>query len=286
MPTTTPTRGDPVYLCEDCAADNQPWYLGAILRHNICALCGGMAVSLYDARVLDPWDPHGYTRPVPTTCVTVEPYRPVVWDVNGYYRELGVSPYASRLEIRRAYQAAQGHVSPRLTYIVKQLLDPEIRAKYDACEPGSLFFDRYLEESFEQRVARDIATRRDLGEDLTHWDEIEVGHLRNNPIQVVDTPYRGRQTDPLGWRNYLWRTPSRSVQWHRLRRWQELLLEAATEQQEVFRFAVGLAGGRMAQPWRVEVLDGHLLVVFLDDQTPPSREMASDAVRVISRILH
>lgn len=279
--TTAIATDRPVYLCENCAAPNQGYYLGAIAQHNICAICRGLAIGLYEARVLDPWTPDR-RRPTPTTCVTVEPYRSFVWDVNGYYRELGVSTEATRLEIRRAYQAHYGYLNPRLTYIVKQLLDPDVRASYDACRPGEVFFDRYIEESFERRVAQETSRNRALGDDLTEWEKIDLDHLRNKSVPVVDSAGMRRQTDGPGWRNYLWRT---SFARYRLRvgllsEWQTLLVSAAASRQEVFRFAVGFAGGDLASPWRVEAL-GDLQVVFLNDESFPEPEMAEAVIDAI-----
>ena len=277
------TKTDPVYLCEGCAAPNQPFYIGAIARHNICSLCRGMAVSLYDARVLDPWVPQGGDGLIPTTRVDVEVYRPWVWDVNGYYRALGVPTDASRLTIRRAYTAKSGPQDPRLTYIVKQLLNPGVRARYDACKPGELFFDRYLEESFDRRVAQNVAEHLELGEDLTSWEKVDLEHLRNNPVSVVDSAPSLGQTDRRRWRNYAWRTPHSQFLscLIPLRVWQNYLIEAASTRQEVFRFAVGLAGDGLADPWRVEVLGG-LPVIFLDDQTIPERSMAESVIDAIT----
>lgn len=71
-----------------------------------------------------------------STTLDLEPTRVIIWDTNGYYRSLGVSPYASRAEIRDAYLRLNGHRSHRLTIIVKTLLDRDTRARYDRTPLG------------------------------------------------------------------------------------------------------------------------------------------------------
>lgn len=53
------------------------------------------------------------------------------WDTNSFYRNLGLTPSASRTDIRRAYLSVGGHLSYRLTHIVKTLLSRKVRERYD-----------------------------------------------------------------------------------------------------------------------------------------------------------
>lgn len=77
----------------------------------------------------------------------------VVWDVNGYYKSLGVPCDASRSEIRSAYQRCRGQESAWLTMVVKTLLGPE-RLDYDSVPLGQLYVDEVVLR-FAQRVALD-----------------------------------------------------------------------------------------------------------------------------------
>ena len=79
----------------------------------------------------------------------------IVWDVNGYYRDLGIPTWATKKEIKEAYQALSGDQSVRLTYVTKQLLNDAIRRAYDACRPSSRFFDKYEADFVRQQSIAD-----------------------------------------------------------------------------------------------------------------------------------
>jgi hypothetical protein len=78
---------------------------------------------------------------------------PVVHDVNGYYRKLGVQPTATKREIREAYQALDGPNDGELTAIFKVLINRDKRAAYDAKQPGSTFIDRAAVETILRQAA-------------------------------------------------------------------------------------------------------------------------------------
>ncbi len=80
-----------------------------------------------------------------STSVVMERWPTVVYDTNGYYASLGVTPWATRDDLRRAYVSKGGELSPRLTYIMSQLLDPEVRRRYDSTPIGSFYYDDYVE---------------------------------------------------------------------------------------------------------------------------------------------
>lgn len=79
----------------------------------------------------------------------------IIWDVNGWYRRLGVKPDATRRQLRQAYYALDGPSSPRLSYILKQLLTRKIRREYDLCRLGELYMkDQAVIDAIKREAAR------------------------------------------------------------------------------------------------------------------------------------
>jgi hypothetical protein len=290
----SPATQDRVWLCEGCADDLDwagPTY-GSVAVNAICARCGGLAMMLYDREVLDP-KRVGY-GPVPRSIYTLAQRTGIVWDVNCYYRELGVAPTATRREIKERYLAIEGHGSERITYIVKQLLNPEIRDRYDAIPPGHFLFDQYMLDAVVREIHRQMGESNEAGGEVTDADMVflqEVtAQLREDLGQVVDSrgsegqteeprAQQRRQTHP--WCFYLWRTRRDDF---RVGEWQRLLLTALAERKEVIEFAVGLAGDGMASPWSVAE-DGLCSVVYFDDRELPSLAVAQAAATNITQTI-
>lgn len=272
------------WLCWSCGDGFGAYLCGAVARDGICAFCGSLATDVYTPEVLEP---HHLTPGVTlSTCGTLAVWRPIVWDVNGYYLELGVPTDATRLQIRRAYQDLGGHGSPRLTYIVKQLLDPEIRAAYDATPLGRLFFDRYVEEYVRRKIAEDTAGLAGTDPDLLSTEQIDLSHLRNRPAptiggssaQVVDDylepGYGALNHWPRGWLSWRWKTPGSTS---RLAEWLHLLLGALPNfgDRKDTRFALGLYRG--SDEYRIEVLE-RTPVIWFDVDLPPSESVCLRAL--------
>ena len=89
-----------------------------------------------------------------STATALVPDPQVCFDVNGYYRELGVHWRAGKAELRRAYLARDGQCSERLTYVLAMLLDPAIRRRYDRTPLGALFLDQYVQAALTRRLLR------------------------------------------------------------------------------------------------------------------------------------
>jgi hypothetical protein len=195
----------------------------------------------------------------------------VVWDVNAYYSTLKVRPSASNREIREAYFRQKGHNSVRLTYIVKQLLDPQVRRAYDSCRPGSTFFDRYVAEYVKHKAMEDH--RREFGRSLSMEEQAEEGldtlDLTQFANQEIDL--EGRHSPVIGsvwkWGYYLWKTSSYDID--KLAAWQQALCVAFSDSPR--RFAVGLmAGDRQAQVVQV----GYHSVAFINVNVDPTPILA------------
>jgi len=223
------------------------------------------------------------------------------YDVNGYYRELGVYWRASKAELMRAYQEADGPNDPRLTYIFKQLLNKETRERYDATPLGQVFLDEYVEDMLKERAIREAARRTREGEAyvspedvLAQWgfdlqesdvaaDLIEGGEADDQDRDALRSQDTASQVEYLGkWSYgfYLWR--STCMDSDRLERWQKLLVDALAEQDAVVRFAVGYCG-RQPQPFTIGLVGGGRYVVYLNDQHDEDSEIASRAASGLLR---
>ena len=211
--------------------------------------------------------------------MALEPYLPIVWDTNGYYRALGIPPEATRREIREAYQALNGQADARLTYIVSQLLDEDVRARYDATPLGSIFVDEEIEARMQQAwlasVSHYLAEQGTSLADLLGADDHSpsVSDLLDSlPETGHDAPCRSRAAWEWSW--YDWactRTPHRL----RLAQWQRLLVSALGRRGVVMRIAVGVSGV-IREPWVVTFV-GFRMVAFLSEETTPTEALA-DAV--------
>lgn len=225
----------------------------------------------------------------------------IIWDVNGYYRELGVLPTATRKQLRLAYQARDGQSSARLTYIMGQLLNPAIRFDYDCTPLGELFIDRYVQEMIMNRIksqkAERITNLFDAGVDLDLIDEealerdiasamgFDVGSRDDDddtPLEVVDeSPPEGQDDGrpaKFMYSYYLWSTTDAGTDLGRLTEWQRLLVDALAKRGISTRFAVGIHGR-----WQrvLHGLVGYRDVFFLSKHEEPSQELAEVAVEAM-----
>jgi hypothetical protein len=222
-----------------------------------------------------------YLRPVAVpagpfefaTTQELEPWPTIVWDVNGYYAELGVAPGATRAQLKAAYQARQGWASARLTYILRQLLDPEIRAAYDSSRPGSVFFDEYIARWFHDQSLRDSIAEE--GRLLTLDERIERGQEELDLSKYMNKPYDLDKAlpdeVPLSWRwgYYLYGAYAHNIPL--LNQWQSLLLTAKSLKPP--KLCVGLLSTSDTRPVRL-VLIGLRLVAFVREDIEPTHAHA------------
>jgi hypothetical protein len=233
---------------------------------------------VFDSGVNDPHR-HGIGPAEFTTGVALVPW--IVWDVNGYYRSLGLKPNASRSEIRRAYTDRNGQENERLTYIVKVLLDDERRRSYDSCPLGSLWFDRYLEEVVLQEIANQTSEVLASGVEA-HFESIRLDDLREKPLSVLDDGSKKCQYDQIGgwaWGYFLWRTNQRDTE--RLRRWQSALLRGLGSHHRSLRISVGYFGS----PGVAVKYVGGSLVVFMGEHEEPSDALVAEATERIEALI-
>lgn len=243
-----------------------------------------------------------------STCTDLVPARhhdpPWCWDVEGYYRELGVHWRAGKTELRRAYLVLDGPSSSRLTYVLAQLLDPETRRLYDRTLPGERFEDTYLAEQRQAQEQADYSGFMFAGWVLrTQYGQVGltdaglasvVGEqmgwgpddVRLHGRQAVDSKEACEHHDgapppheyPYGY--YRWRSDSADE--GLLAEWQRLLVAAASERGIHARLAVGIKG-ETPHPW-VHARVGRVDVLFVDEHHQPDQHDAARAVALVAVI--
>jgi hypothetical protein len=221
----------------------------------------------------------------------------VIFDVNGYYRELGFTfPYAgiTRRQLRLAFLARNGESSIRLTYIMGQLLNPVSRREYDLMRYGDLYLDRDIQEWFRRKALDEVRQRTPEGhsprstvdEVLQEWgldgDTPEepgmdsVGEVGQDPEDPTD---EGLPV-PWTWSYYLW--SSRSTDTDKLGRWQGKLIHELHSCGKRIRFCVGFSSRKRKARWATGVIGRHI-VIFLREDVEPTDELAALAVDAVLR---
>lgn len=204
-----------------------------------------------------------------STSLALERWPSIIWDVNAYYAELGVSPHATRRQIKQAYQA-RGSESPRLTFIVKQLLNDKVRRAYDACRFNTVFYDRYVDKAFRDFVREEAYQARETEESQPTSMETDEEDLNYQVGAVDDGEFGDLLSDPSQkweWGFFLWRTANPNV--GLARRWRECVYQALLGQN--VSLSVGLMGG--PEVVKLVMVDG-LRVAFINQSATPSVHLA------------
>lgn len=217
------------------------------------------------------------------------------WDVNGYYRLLGVPfPYvhATKGMLSKAYIAVDGQKSARKTYCLKQLLNPKIRAEYDAMPLGDVYLnDDYVQDAMKAAAAREAGKRTAAGTFteaqavMDEWGYKLVDESPSTDLDTVDADEdrdpRSPGFDPTEWTYayWLWRSSRSDVE--RLAQWQSSVVTALSVLGARVRFAVGFLG---RQPHNHLIgKAGDVWVVYVNDKLSP--EYYPDASRLAARAL-
>lgn len=264
--TATATTLDSIRLCINCLvpSDGQ-WLCGVIMNQAAsCSRCDSWeAVNVLYPKANDPRLEGDHRNPDFSTSVTVAPYLPHVWDVNGYYRDLGVRTDATKAELRDAFLTRGGHQSARLTFVLKQLLDDRVRARYDATPLGSIFFDAEVAAEVKRRIAEEVKVARVSGAEGHDMVEVDLDHLMDQGFDFLDKHSKSedtlRQASPKGqWGWYRWATPAKH---HHLGSWMSLLSKSISDRGLTIRLAVGIHN--QPEPWIIRRV-GYRTVVFFN----------------------
>lgn len=234
-----------------------------------------------------------------SVCRTLACRRPVIHDVNGYYRELGVRHAATRRELREAYQALDGQTSARLTYVLRQLLDPLVREAYDNSPLGQPFLDDYVVDSVKRAAAREAQKRTAKTGEFTsdeqvldEWGYVTVGDDDHSaPLDTVATT--GQDQDQLAptsprweYASYAWQTSGYLRNEAKLEGWQAALIRAAGERR-LTESGVAIGMTQMDPATGAYMLDdvNGVQVVFFPEDAEPSDEIAGDVLDTLNALL-
>lgn len=288
MKTANQLALESVRFCDGCIYPGDGQFLmGTVSEGPPCFRCGTReGLHVLDPRVNNP-RLSGFFSPEFVTCVELVPHPPIIWDTNGYYRELGLHPKATRKQIREAYQRLHGQDSVRLTYVASQLLDEEVRARYDATPLGSIFRDDEVETWIRRAKAQMVADYRASGEEIPE-ELLDDGELVDEMVldsgsdvgEDVRTDAHRRGRWPYGY--YVWQTPSEDE--YRMQAWQSALSAALCRAGEHRKIAVGVQGA-INEPWVVLPV-GYRVVVFIHQHEWPTDELAEQAVSPLIQTLN
>jgi hypothetical protein len=205
-----------------------------------------------------------------------------IYDVNGYYRALGIGwPFRpTRRELREAYRDCGGPEDEFATYALKRLLDPEVRARYDARPAGQPMDDKYRWIELKRAAAR-WAAEQTLATGRKHdsAEFVAPDILAKMEAEVLreQTPADEQPSEDPVWEFGYFRWEAvRAIDPARLSQWQAMLMAACWAAGVSGRFAVGVMGDQPHQAARVSH-HGHD-IAFLDEDTEPTPELAAEVV--------
>lgn len=207
-----------------------------------------------------------------STCTELAvPYCPA-WDVNHYYRSLGVQwPYtATKKELRLGYQANNGPNDEKLTYYLKQLLDPEIRKAYDRTPLGKRFQDKYAIEEGMRKLSEKAAEVSESAGKMVTIEDLILEHEKEKPEKPkeIDSRY-------INWEWSFYLCNSRKYDVEALAEWQSLLISAFAQRGIKWKISVGYIGNTK-KAFVVRPHDGRV-VFFLNENETPTPELANRA---------
>lgn len=229
-----------------------------------------------------------------STCTDLAPVPLVCWDVNGYYRALGVPWRATWGHLRVAYLRAGGHRSVWLTYVLAQLVDRDVRRRYDRCPLGSVYPDRYvrlvLRREEAMRLSRAAAECCGDPAAFARWvqdhDLEAVEPDATDSLGMLDSGSARAQDDEappapvFDYGYYRWSCyVDPMVHPDRLARWQGYLVRAASRRGVRTVLAVGLCGS--APQWCRLVRVGRLDVAFLRHDVEPDQDLAEHVIDLL-----
>lgn len=212
-----------------------------------------------------------------TTSMAMQKSWKMIWDVNGYYRDLGIFwPFTpTKKELRIAYRDSDGPNSEYLTYVFKQLLDPKTREAYDNMPLGKRYRDKYVLAEQSRSLAA-LAAERSLNEgkvvsmsDLLEGESEWVADQQRQEEYVNNLRNRGNSNTWL-WGYYLMN--SRKNEYEDLIIWQEMLIKALNAKGVARVICIGYIG-KCKTDFVVRVWNNKT-IIFLNEEVEPTPELA------------
>lgn len=235
----------------------------------------------------DPEQPYLYGGGSPefSSCTDlVVPKAGLIWDVNRYYRDLGIkAPYwLDRVEIRRAFR--EGARGARETFCFKQLMNREVREKYDAAPWGCKFMDEFEWQRMKDKALAEMLKR---GMDVEDKDLIktvfaalgvpvtdETQDILDNPAEAGDDVPEPLPAPGLyAFAYYLWKTSDHPQDQEVLAIWQPLIVRALSDLGVRMRVSLGLMG-RTPHQWSIGTV-GRRTVAYLNRAAEPDPAVAA-----------
>lgn len=279
--TAVQTEG--LFLCESCVPSKYGgrFYCGALGTDGICAWCGRLSSQVYQRSIDDPqvarYGPFEFS-----TSLDLDIRNRIIYDTNGYYRDLGVDPRATKAEIRDRFAEIDGWSDERLTYIARVLLNDDRRDVYDSLAPGDIYFDKYVAQSIEEEI---LASGHALAADPEDPEYDPSKSIKKDLASREDRPasagsldkdsLSGQTASVPTWGYYTWRTFTEDF-YGVLAEWRCQLALALREKGVRASLSVGFVQGRDA-PWTIRPV-GNRFVVFLAADEQPTSEHAQAAV--------
>jgi hypothetical protein len=211
-----------------------------------------------------------------STQMAMEPAWDLIWDVNGYYRALGLTwPFDDdRKALRLAYQDRNGQDDEYLTYVIKQLLQPKVRKAYDKMPLGSRFRDKYVMEEEKRLLSKTAKELSEAEGKLITVDDL-VNEI-NEDRAIRERIERRKQLHNPTWEWGFYLLKTRKSEYENLISWQEFLTHAFHARGVVKVISIGYIGDSK-QPFVVKTWSGKT-IFFLSDEVSASLELAETAV--------
>lgn len=208
------------------------------------------------------------------TTLALEAFPAIIWDVNGYYRDLGLNPKSSRREIKARYQQLQGDASVRLTMIASVLLNAAERLRYDTTPLGELYPDAEIEALIRERLTDAVKGKPQVDGESYAPTISEIIERKRDSRDVELTPAPKRDH----WSYYQLGTQIHDPE--RLARWRAFLSQVCygDPHEKPRRLSVGYMVGE--EECRVETV-GYRTVFFLNVESEPSYVLAWRAFHML-----
>ena len=198
-----------IHLCGNCSNSSDKFHALGRRVYTVCHRCGlpdeclAYASACQQRRLAR----NGETEI--STSTDIERWPSMAWDVSWLYGRLGLTFRATKEQIKNAFLFQSRHHeggSHELAYIVKLLLDSELRAEYDSCQPLDVFVDKFLSKQVKEQLMNDptiVASGDDDEEVPEGYDRINIDEeVRSHEHTIIRSQpqnYIGSFGPEWGW---------------------------------------------------------------------------------------